>query len=654
MNRSSMNSETGGQVYVLLSESIILPVIRSLDLAHDPEFVGDADKAKHSLGIGKFLKKLVGMDTEPALDPEASLERMAVTLFLKRFTVTREDVASVISVSFSSEDPKKAARIVNAIVDFYIAATSDVKSQSNKMATEVLQGRLSELKQSVLAANKAVEEFKAANNLINKGSSEQLTELTRRLADARAQLVQAKSRADRIQQQTSSEGTAGAIYPDNPENQILSGLRTKYLDLSTQATELAGRVGSNHSAVLKLRKEMEDTRSAMREEEKRVAGFYVAAYQAARTQSTELAAMMQQLSEDARTESQPQTTLRQLESAANTLRDSYNSSLEKFNSLNVQPVNPIQDARIITRASPQLGKSLNKSLAVLGGGIGAGLLLGVGGAIGREYLAGVFRTREQVKQATGLYCVNLPLIEANGKQVASSKANSMLLEDYVLDAPHSRFAEGLRKIKVLIDGAKRDHGEKVIGVASAVSNTGKSTVLTNLAALTAASGRTLVIDCDLHLRRLTSMLEPDARHGLMEALEDPSRLAALVRKRPRSGVDFLPCVLSKRLPNAAELLGSSKMERLLAAAREDYDFIIIGCPPIMPVVDVKMMERFIDRFVFVIEWGQTPRRAVQEALDDVDITRERTLCCVLNKVDPAELQRVDAYKDSQQASYYEA
>ncbi len=103
---------------------------------------------------------------------------------------------------------------------------------------------------------------------------------------------------------------------------------------------------------------------------------------------------------------------------------------------------------------------------------------------------------------------------------------------------------------------------------SPVANNGKSTIATNLATLMAASAPTLVIDGDLHKRKLTDRLEPDARKGLMEALDDPSRLAEFVIKRPRSGLDFLPCVLSKRIPNASELLGSPQMERLLTAARE--------------------------------------------------------------------------------------
>ena len=90
-------------------------------------------------------------------------------------------------------------------------------------------------------------------------------------------------------------------------------------------------------------------------------------------------------------------------------------------------------------------------------------------------------------------------------------------------------------------------------------------------------------------------------------------------------MDVLPCVLTSRIPNAAELLGSPQMEQLLVAARKAYDFIIIEIPPIMSVVDIKLVERFIDRFIFVIEWGQTKRSLVLEALSEAEIIRERLI-----------------------------
>ena len=106
-------------------------------------------------------------------------------------------------------------------------------------------------------------------------------------------------------------------------------------------------------------------------------------------------------------------------------------------------------------------------------------------------------------------------------------------------------------------------------------------------------------------------------------------------------------------PNAAELLGSPKMEQVLLAARKAYDYIIIEIAPIMSVVDVKMMERLIDRFIFVVEWGQTKRSLVREALSEAPMIRERLIGIVLNKADPSALRSIEAHKGDRFRDYYQ-
>jgi len=230
------------------------------------------------------------------------------------------------------------------------------------------------------------------------------------------------------------------------------------------------------------------------------------------------------------------------------------------------------------------------------------------------------------------------------------------IEEHVLAAPWSRFAEALRNIKALIDYARsRDGTTKVIGVVSSVAAEGKTVVAANLAALMmgASGARTLVVDGDLHRRKLSHALAPGAREGLIEALNDPSRLAALVVKRDHSGLDVLPCVSDSRIPNAAELLGSAKMEHLLAVARESYDYIIFEIAPIMSVVDVKMIERFIDRFIFVVEWGRTRRTVVLDALSSAQVIRDRLIAVVLNKIDPVTFRSIESDKGARSEEYYQ-
>jgi polysaccharide biosynthesis transport protein len=95
------------------------------------------------------------------------------------------------------------------------------------------------------------------------------------------------------------------------------------------------------------------------------------------------------------------------------------------------------------------------------------------------------------------------------------------------------------------------------------------------------------------------------------------------------------------------------MGELLAVARKAYDYIVIEVAPIMSVVDLKLIERFIDKFIFVVEWGQTKRSLVLEALSEAEIIRERLVGIVLNKVDPVSLRMIEAYKGDRFGDYYQ-
>jgi len=659
-------AEMESQVHILSSESIVVPVVRSMNLASDSEFVGPPDtlgakllwKINRLIGI---VKRSIGRNDDVKIDPDAALERTAVEAVLNRLSVYREDVANVINVTFASENPNKAANIANAIADTYLATSLEARSQSTKLATLWLQDRLTELKVQAMDADRALQNYKAAYNLANtaKGAvnSEQLASLNTQLTNARVAMAEAKARIERIQQQT-KDGVPSATVSDVLNSGVIAKLRSQYLDLATKAAEVGSRVGRDHAAVVKLHERMAELRLSIREEEQRIAGSYASEYAIAKARESELAGTLAQLAGEAKTIGQAQVTMRDLESSADSLRQLYNNFLQKFQEMSTAQAQDIgvQDARIVTRAAAPLHKSSRKAGLVLAGSIVLGLFLGVGAAVAREWIADVFRTPNAVKQVTGIDCLVLPAVNTAPKQTALLNGRAPPpIEEYVLYKPYSRFAETLRCVKALINTAQLKHSVKVIGIVSSVAKEGKTTIAANLASLIIATSgaRTLIIDGDLHLRLLTARLAPDARQGLIEALADPSQLTALVCRRPRSGLHILPCVLSTRIPNAAELLGSTQMEVLLAAARKDYDYIIIEIPPIMSVVDVRMIGRFIDRFIFIAEWGATKRGLILEALSESQIARERFLGVVLNKADPTALGRIEAYKGKRFTDYYE-
>jgi succinoglycan biosynthesis transport protein ExoP len=647
--------DTLGQTYVIASESILLQVIRSLSLASDPDFVGEENSP--TLGsrvrglfqttaqaLGFQEKKVEGHSIGPRKDPE----QIALEGVDRNLKVSREDVASVITIAFSWKDPVKAAAIVNAIVDTYIDANIANKTKSTNVAGKAVQERVEELKLQAKDAERALLEYKIANNLVGTTkttlSGDQLATLQSHLARASVAMAEARARTERI----ASDPDASALFA--PDNDLIKKLRTELQDLSVRASEIESLVGKDHLAVVKLRKRMGEVREAIAGEQRRIAASFAKEYELARAQHDELSATISRVMGEEGGNTEVQARMRELESSADTLRRLYDRVLQQFSEMNKAEAQPsiTADATVLTRAAPPLQtESSKKRVLILASGSVMGLLLGGAILLLRNTPFGVFRTSQQVIQATGLPCVILPKI-VDAKQV------SLMAGEYASDAPYSRFAQTIRGVGTMIGIAQRESDAKVICVVSSNPGEGKTTIAINLAAHFGqhATTRVLIIDADFYRQSLTKSLAPDARVGLREALQEPAALAKFVIKKDRLNLDALPCPVPDTTRNPTELLGIVEMEQLIDVAREAYDLVIIEAPPISAIVDYKIIARHCDGFIFVVEWGKTNQRLVLECLSEASALLDRVLCVILNKADPSALRSIEHYRGDRFHAYY--
>jgi succinoglycan biosynthesis transport protein ExoP len=640
------------QNYVISSESILMQAIRSLSLVNDPDFVGQKDRQTLGSRVGSLFRNIaqaLGYQIEKAENPSNDPEKIALDSVVRNLTVSREDVASVMTIAFSSRDPAKAAAIVNAIVDTYVNDSIASKMKSTNVAGKFVQERVEELKQQAKDAERAVLEYKMANNLVGTGTStlsgEQLATLQTHMTNARIAMAEARARMERI----AKDPDASALFA--PDNELISRLRSDLLDLSVRANDIEGRVGKGHLAAVKVRNRMEEVRAAIAAEQKRTAGSFGKNYELARAQYDELSAAMSRAMGEEGANSNAKARMRELESAAETLRNLYNQALQQFSQMNRVEAQPAitPDVRVLMRASaPSQTESSKKRWLILAGGSVLGLLLGVALVLGRSFPFGVFRTSQQVTHATGLPCAVLPELTGAEEQA------SLMTGEYALNWPYSRFSQTLRSIWATINIAQRQSGSKVVCVVSSTPGEGKTTVAINLAAHFAlhSTSRVLVIDADFHRQSLSNRVAPDASVGFREALDEPTALAKFVVRKERLNLDILPCPVSDRMANAAELLGTVEMEQLVEVARQTYDLVIIEAPPMAAVVDYKMIARHCNGFIFVVEWGKTSQRLVRECLSDASVLLDRVLCVVLNKVDPSALRSIEHYKGDGFQNYY--
>ncbi|UPJ60310.1 Wzz/FepE/Etk N-terminal domain-containing protein [Bradyrhizobium sp. 192] len=657
-NANSALIDTGyvdSQVEVINSDDLILSVVRRLKLTEDPEFNG-SKPGLLSIVLGKVMSLF--SSGEPA--SQEQLEHAVVEAVQKNLRTERVLTTYVLSLNYRSRSPDKAAKIVNAIANAYLVGALEAKYQSTKRATEWLQQRSIELSAQATASDRAVQTFKAEHNIVGTSrglmSEQQLSDLNTQLVQARAATAEAKAKLDRINT-ISDQDVAQSTVTDALNNSVITRLRAQYLDLAAQYSDWSKRYGKTHLAAVNLANKMDEIRKNMADELHRIGDAYRSDYEIAKSREASLDKSVKDLVAQAGHTGQAEVQLRDLESAADTYRNLYNNFLEKLQSATQNQSFPLSESRLISTANKPDRKSSPRTVLALVGGLVGGLCLGFGVAFGREMLSDVLRTPGEVEDELGVKCLGvLPDIRPptkTGALLTSARNGPPNLSRYVVDHPFSRFAETLRNIKVSIDVARLTREIKVIGIVSSLPKEGKTTVAANFAQLIALTGhRTILIDGDLHTRSLTRELAPNATTGLVEALNDPASLGYHVQRSKETGLDFLPSVVASRMVNSADVIGSKAMAELLKVLKEHYEYIVIDLAPVMPVADAKAVSFLIDAMVYVIEWGQTTRSALQESISGSEVLQKKLLGAVLNRANPKMLKRIEAYKGKHHNSYY--
>lgn len=194
--------------------------------------------------------------------------------------------------------------------------------------------------------------------------------------------------------------------------------------------------------------------------------------------------------------------------------------------------------------------------------------------------------------------------------------------------------EAYRMLRTNLTFADVDDPAKILLVTSGLAGEGKTTTALNLAASLAETGSTVcLVDADLRLPRVGSLLGLNEAVGLTNVLRGELDLAASVQHIGVVGLDVL--VSGSRAPNPAELLGSKRTGALIAEMGHRYDYVVIDSPPALPVADASILAQYVDGTLFVVRAGRSRKPETADAVSRLEGTKSSLLGVVLNGV-PAE------------------
>jgi len=190
--------------------------------------------------------------------------------------------------------------------------------------------------------------------------------------------------------------------------------------------------------------------------------------------------------------------------------------------------------------------------------------------------------------------------------------------------PASFEAEQYRALRHLVEHLRKTANLCIVAVSSPSVKEGKTTTAINLAgALSQApDARVLLIDADLRQSSLMDFLGfgGSGGHGLVDAILHPHlTLDDVVQDCPPFNLSVLS---AGRRPSAPyEILKSPRLGELLAEARRRYDYIVLDTPPVLHVPDCRVIGKWVDGFLMVVDAHHTPQKLVDEALKLLDPTK---------------------------------
>jgi len=627
------------QAELIESSALAEKVIKRHNLDADPDFTSPSLVET----VVDSILALIGRTSE---NPDERRMSRLVYKFQQGLTVRRRGLTYILEINYVSKDPVKAARLSGAVADAYLDDQRSAKSTITTRATSWLGDRIEEMRDRVRTSERAVADYKSANNIVdvtqgNRLVARQVEDVTQQLAQSRARAADARARLERVQQ-VSSRAADPAALSESLQSQVIANLRSQYAEAARSEAEFNALYGSRYPGLVAVRAQLADLRRQIEAEIARIQVSVRNEYQVATALEASLDAELTRLKTQSASLNDANVKLHELEREAHANRTLFEQFLNRAKETTEQETLQFADARIVSPAMIPLKPDRPAAVLLLAVAAFGGVVLAIGLILIMEQMRRGMRTEDDVRQA--LLLPSLGILPHRGKRTARDHRGAAPRRAFAsrlpflggqkaqLDASTS-YDVNLRTIRAKL---RQDHMPgrcEVLAVVSALPDEGKSTFACNFALAAAAAGiNTLLIDGDVYTGSLTHMFGIKGP-GLSEVLAGGSALWPALRKHQRTGLHILGARAEASGAPEPGSLNVTAFESLIETCRKTFELVVIDSPAILPVAEATAPICLADRAVLIVEWQRTAHEAVADAIDLIGPQHSHKISgVVLNKV----------------------
>jgi non-specific protein-tyrosine kinase len=256
-------------------------------------------------------------------------------------------------------------------------------------------------------------------------------------------------------------------------------------------------------------------------------------------------------------------------------------------------------------------------------GVMVGLMSGIGLALLFESLRPLVHSRDELEKTTGVPVLGrIPEFEIR----AGNWEQTIILNNGNATCPT---AEAFRVLGASTSTLASKAHLKTVLLSSAGPGSGKSTILSNLAAALAEAGRQVIlVDGDLRHPVLHRIFGVAMEPGLNDLLLDPGRLDSVIQQTQMKRVRV---ITAGSMQNGPALLYAPVITKLMRQLAKDADIVLWDSPPVLAAADAALLAPMSDGVVLVVDRAQTQLQAIQDTCEQLGDVKATLIGIIVNR-----------------------
>ena len=568
------------EVQLALSRDLARSVVRDLKLGERPEFNPESGTSPVSAVL-----RLIGLARDPS---RMTFEERVLERYYEKLSVYQVEKSRVIAIDFHSESPLLAAEVANAVAERLLQFQRAAKQATMRQAGLWLSGEIEQLRGRVGEAEARAEQFRGKSNLYvgnnnNSLSGQQLGEMNSQIVAARAQRVEAESKAKMIREMLRTGRPIEAS--DIVNSELIRRLNEQRVTLKAQLAEQSSTLLDQHPRIKELKAQIGDLEAQTRVEAAKLARSLENDAQMIGSRVETLSANLDQVKKQASALGADDVQLRALEREAKSQRDLLESYLARYRDVTSResPDAVLPDARIVSQAVPAPTPYFPKKLPIILIAMIATMVCAVTFIALNELLSGDVqrrvsaRGRDEMPAELGAEA-SPSWIGASGTGSSKSASASVAQERQE------------RRLAAIADHVQ-NLGRGLFVVTPAESEGQASEVALELAReLGQRGGRVLLLNFDVGASVISDLAVDPRVPGLADLIFGVAHFGEVIQRDRASRVHLIP--VGRGIRDTAAILGGERLAIILGALSQTYDQIIAAAPLLTQMPEAARLARF--------------------------------------------------------------